>query len=138
MENPFAKGQDRITDLNCNLKDIIVKLVGGNLGATVACCEIIANVEHIDPDSALGPLGPLLQFDTLRIYEERIYMLFNDVCERNIVKVIALLRAVQLSMLSESVLNHAIDNRGEGLNVMEYVSKVKKRLPDFNKDKIGE
>ena len=128
--------KERIIDLNCSLIDIAIKLVGGNPGAIRVCCEIISKAEQIDPDSALGPLGALLSFDSYHIYDERIWMLFKDVCGENVVKVIALLRAVQLGLLSESTLNHAIDNFGEGLNVSEYITKVKKQLPNFTSEVI--
>ena len=128
--------KERIIDLNCSLIDIAIKLVGGNPGATRVCCEIINKAEQIDPDSALGPLGAFLSFDSYHIYDERIWMLFKDVCERNIVKVIALLRAVQLGLLSESTLNHAIDNYGEGLNINECIVKVREQLPNFTSEVI--
>ena len=128
--------KERITDLNCSLMDIVIKLVGGNPGATVVCCEIISKAEQIDPDSSLGPLGALLSFDSYHIYDERIWMLFKDVCGENVVKVIALLRAVQLGLLSESTLNHAIDNYGEGLNINECIVKVRERLSNFTSEVI--
>jgi hypothetical protein len=127
--------KERITDLNCSLKAIVIKLVGGNPGAVRVCCEIISKAEQIDPDSNLG-LGALLSFDSYHIYDERIWMLFKDVCEGNVVKVIALLRAVQLGLLSISTLNHAIDNYGEGLNINECIAKVRKQLPNFTSEAI--
>jgi hypothetical protein len=41
------------------------------------------------------------------------------------------LRAVQLGLLPKIVLHHAIDTRGEGLDVPEVCRRVKERLPNF-------
>jgi len=73
--------------------------------------------------------------DTLGIYEERIWGLYEDVCGGEPGKVIALLRAYQLGQLAGvtlEALNHAIDNRGDGLDLEAVVEAVKGRLPNFN------
>lgn len=108
------------------------KLTGGNPGAVSACCEMMNASPRVDPDSALGAAAPLLGLDQHRIYGPRIWMLYSDVCQRNVVWALALLRAVQLGLMSELQLNHAIDNRGDGVDVEAMVAAVKAQLPRFN------
>ena len=58
-------------------------------------------------------------------------MLYKDVCKQNVSFTIGILRAYQLGFLPEKTLNYAIDNNGDGLLIMEYLAKVKERLPKF-------
>ena len=109
----------------------IVKVSEGNPGATYVCAELYKQGETIDPNAAMGGMAPILALDTHGIYGSRIWMLYKDVCGSNLALTVAMLRAVQLGFLSESILNHAIDNYGEGLDVAEMYKMVKERLPKF-------
>ena len=80
-------------------------------------------------------LAQLMALDSLGIWEERVYMLWNDVCHRDTGKTIAVLRAYQLGQLAgvtKQALDHAIDHRGQGLDLEAVVAAVKQRLPNFN------
>jgi hypothetical protein len=90
------------------VKDAIVEIVDGNPGALTACVDILNN----------GDSNYLLYLDELGIYGARIYMLWSDVCDRDALKTIAVLCAHQLEIagLDTQTLNHAIDNRGEGID----------------------
>jgi len=113
--------------------DVIKAMGGGNPGALRACMELLSKGKEVDPDAVPdGGLNSLLILDELRIYEERIYMLWNDVCERDVGKMIAVLCAHQLGVVDTNTLNHAIDNRGAGINLDAVVKAVKSRLPNFN------
>ncbi len=125
--------------LGMSVKDLIVAMGGGNPGALKACMELLLKGEKVDPDAFSGGLGNLLMLDTLGIYEERIYMLWSDVCGRDVGKMIAVLRAHQLGQLAgvdTKVLNHAIDNRGAGIDLDAVVEAVKSRLPNFNPEAV--
>ena len=128
----YAK--QRIT-LGMSIKDIVFALVEGNPGAIITCHELMQYGNMIDPDAALGGgFSSLLDLDVLGIYGERVYYLFSDVCGRDVEKVLALLRAYQLGQLAgvdEAALNHAIDNRGSGLDPEAALQAVKEKLPSF-------
>jgi hypothetical protein len=107
---------------------------GGNPGAMVACTQLLEHGKAIDP-RAFSPLANILDLDTLHIYDDRIYMFWNDVCGRDVGKMIAVLRANQLGQLAgvnAQTINYAIDHRGQGLNLKNVVEAVKERLPEFN------
>jgi len=128
---------ERINDLNMTVTDVIVAMAGGNPGAVVACAEVMKKSGKVDPDSALGGLGALMLLDTLNIWEHRIWMLYKDVCKHDVVKMLAVLRAYQLGQLAgctESAINHAIDNCGDGIDLDAVLAAVKKRLVRFSKD----
>ena len=128
----------RIQSLNMSTMDVFVALADGNPGAIKAMLDIFENAEKVDPDAMLGGLGAVLSLDTHQIYGPRIWMLYKDVCDGDVVKVLALLRGVQLGLMPVSTLNTAIDNRGQGVDVSDVLARVRQRLPAFAPDTSGE
>ena len=117
--------------------EVILAMSGGNPGAIIVCIELLARGEKVDSDTFDGGINSLLILDRLGIYGERIYLLWNDVCRQHIGKMIAVLRAYQLGRLAAvntETINHAIDNRGAGIDLDAVVEAVKSRLPNFNPD----
>lgn len=110
----------------------VLKLSENIPGAIKVCAEILNNGKEIDPDGALGGVGILLMFDTFGIYGSRIWMLYKDVCKQDLVKTIAMLRAVQLGILNEEKLQCAISNYGKGIDIDDLHKKVRQRLPRFS------
>lgn len=84
----------------------------------------------------MGPFGPLLILDSNGIYGGDIYILFADLCGKDPVKALAVLRAVQLGILDGAVLADACSRQDysgrQMVNVDELYRKVKERLPNFD------
>jgi hypothetical protein len=118
--------------LEDSLFDVLFNMSGGNPGSLSVMSDMMKETQFIDPENILGGLGPILFMDTLGIYESRIWMLYKDVCKENLSHTLAMLRAVQLGLLAESTLDHAIDNCGFGVDVDEMVLKVIDKIPSFN------
>ena len=118
-------------ELNDTIPTIIVKMSGGNPGAATCMIEMIKQGGKIDPQSFAGGLGAILSLDTLKIYEHRIWMLYKDVCKQNMETMLAVLRGHQLGFLRDIQIQHAIDFRGEGIDLADITSKVKAQLPQF-------
>ena len=100
----------------------------GNPGAMAVLMQMLTT-NTIDPDNALGGLGAILMLDSLGIYGTDIYVLHNDICGRELVKTLAVLRAVQFGLFSGDVLkdaSHRQDYSGRELvPVDELYTKVK-------------
>lgn len=111
----------------------ITKLSEGNPGALRVCSELFKEGAAIDPDAFGGGLSPLLALDTHAIYGSRIWMLYKDVCKQNLTHVVAVLRAVQLGLFTESALKNGINNYGEGVDCVALFDAVCNRLPNFAK-----
>ena len=110
-----------------------MKLAEGNPGALRVCLELLQKGAEIDPDAFGGGLSNLLSLDTHAVYGADIWMLYKDVCGESYPKMVGVLRAVQLGIESESKLKHAIQNRGEGIDVAALFDAVCEKLPNFAK-----
>jgi len=119
--------------LKDNIESIFYKMSGGNPGAIVVMAEMMELSSKIDPQSAIGGLGAVLSLDTEGIYEERIWMLYKDVCGQDITKTLACLRASQLAIITTSELNNAIDGMNNSFDVDALLVKVKEKLKEFGK-----
>lgn len=107
------QGGDRI-NLSMTTMDCVLALAEGNPGACTVMADLLANGAAIDPDSALGGLGPVLALDTHRIYGPDIWIFYKDLCGQSIHRVSAVLRAVQLGHYSEHELHDAIAAARQG------------------------
>ena len=119
---------------NDTLMDMLIKLAEGNPGGLNVVMQLIKRSSVIDPDAALGPLAHILGLDSFGIYGSRIWMFYKDVCDEDLISMIAVMRAVQLGKISAQVMNHAIDHYGEGIDLKAILEIVQKELPNFGKN----
>ena len=121
----------RIT-LGMDMKEMLWEMSRGNPGGLRVCVDLLSQAYHIDPDSALGGLGVVLQLDTLGIYENRIWMLYKDVCGQDLAKMMAVLRGWQLGLLTEEHVAAAVDaSLGHTLDLDDILARVQEQLPRF-------
>lgn len=102
-----------------------------NPGALTVILKILADGSQIDPDSAMGGLGAILSLDSLGIYGSKIWMLYKDVCDCDLPRMLAVLRGWQLGFVKEPEIRHAVENRGAGMSLEGICQKVAERLPKF-------
>jgi hypothetical protein len=116
--------------LDDSFEDVAVKFGDGNMGGTRVCCDIIKDAAIIDPDG-LGCLTPFMMMDNLQIYGSKIWMLYKDVCREDLVKMLGMLRCVQMGLLDSATLLTAMENRGRGVDVDALMLKLREKLPRF-------
>lgn len=128
MSEQRIKGTDKTIDA-------VAKMSEGNFGAMDALMGLLKS-DHIDPDNMMGGLGVVLFLDTLGIYGTDIYVLYSDICSKDLPKMMAVLRAVQLGLFPRVILKDACsrqDYSGRQLvPVDDLYLKVKEKLPRFN------
>jgi hypothetical protein len=76
-----------------------------------------------------------MALDEWGIYGSDIWKLYNDVCQCNVGLVCAVFRAYQLGQLegcTQEAIWHAINNHGDGLDLIRIEAAVKEHLPQFN------
>ena len=129
---------DERIKLTDSTMDVIIKMSDGNPDAMNVLMQML-QPNKIDPDNGLGGLGAILMLDSLGIYGTDIYVLNSNICERNLAKMLAVLRAVQLGLFSGHIVkdaSHRQDYSGRELvPVDELYKKVKEKLPNF--DAVG-
>ena len=111
--------------------DAIVAMSNGVIGAVNVLITIAKDATKIDPANIFGHVGVFMSLDTMEIYGSDIWMLYKDVCKQDISAMLACLRGVQLGIVPEDALKHAIQNRGAGVDVADILLKVKASLPEF-------
>jgi hypothetical protein len=133
----MSYNKPRIKSLSISPMEILVDFSEGNPGAASVLAQLFANAEKIDPDSALGAMGPIFSLDNLDCYGPRIWMFYKDVCGQDINKMMGVMRACQMGILSERDITAAIDGDKSRLNIPEALTKLKEKLPAFAIEKAA-
>ena len=86
----------------------------------------------------MGGFGCVLSLDTLEIYGTDIYVLFSDKCDRDVRKMVMLLRANQLGYITSAKIQEMAADQGRQVNLTdeefaELDAKVCEQLPAFQK-----
>ena len=117
-------------ELNDTPMSAIAKLSEGNPGAVSVLVDLFQSAPFIDPDAAFGGVAPLFSLDTLGIYGSRIWVLFKDCCNSDILGMQTILRANQLGILHRYELDEAMRDNKQ-LDITSLLVAVQKELPRF-------
>ena len=112
------------------IQDVFVKMSEGNPGALRVCMDIYNQDGDIDPQGAMPSLSPLLRLDDMGIYGPEIWVLYKDVCNSDIVYLLALLRSNQLGHIGKGQIRSAIRGLSD-FDLESILDDVRKKLPDF-------
>ena len=122
--------------------DMIMKMMDGNPGAMGALTEMVQTGQSIDPDAWHSAFAHIFGLDSAGIYGTDIYVLWSDICGRNMAKMIAVLRAKQMGHLAESVLKDACSRQDRSGKTMvdadALYAIVKAELPNFDPNNVFE
>lgn len=116
--------------LEMHLNDALFALSEGVPGAITVMMDSLRYGDQIDPDNGFGVWGFMLNLDQMGIYGCRIWRLYKDVCGENLAKSIAMVRSVQMGILTAEELNSAIDGKGR-IDVDRTADLLKEQLPNF-------
>ena len=117
-------------ELTDNMATAITKIVEGNPGALRVCCELVENVQTIDPNHFAGPFAPILLLDSFDLYGSEVWMLYKDVCNYQVDWTYGMLRALQFGIVNRYDLVKAFD-REISLDVPDIMRQVQEQLPEF-------
>lgn len=118
--------------------EIIAKMSDGNPGAINTMMIIMQEHDKIDPQAFLGGMGAIMMLDTYEIYGADIYVLFNDKCNKDVRKMLMLMRATQLGFFSmgklkELAADHSRQNNLTEEEWKELDDKVCDQLAEFKR-----
>lgn len=122
----------RIKSLATTPLEVMVDFAEGNPGAITVLSQLFKESPAIDPDAAFEGMSPLFSLDNLDCYGSDIWVLYKDVCGQDIVKMLGVLRAIQLGFVSDGTVKAAMTGGGS-VDPAALLEQVKERLPDFAK-----
>ena len=125
-------------ELTDTLMSITMKMAEGNPGAMGAIMEIIQQHDTIDPQGAMGGMGGLLLLDTWGIYGSDIYILFSDKCQKDVRKMLMIMRATQLGLFSHVKLKEMAADQSRRVDItpdewQDLDDQVCEQLTEFAK-----
>lgn len=120
----------RLTNVHLSLEVLMARLSDDNSGALRALKDITRQAPITEPYSPLGEYGPLYALDHLGCYGPRIWCFYHWLCKGSPIKVLGLLRAMHLGIITRETLNQAIDGRIE-IDVGAIMAKVVNRIVAF-------
>ena len=128
-------------ELTDTLGSACAKMAEGNIGAVGCLKGLIQLNSSVDPDSALGQISTIISLDSAGIYGTNLYLLW-DICDKNHARVILVMRAVQLGIISAEKVKDACsrqDRSGYGmLDIGSLYEQVMKKLPGFDPNNLAE
>lgn len=124
--------------LTDSVLDVMVKMSEGNPGAVNALSVMLKEGKTIDPQGFMGGLGVILLLDTWGIYGSSIYVLYNDKCDRDIRKMLLLMRAGQLGLFPVTKIKKMAHDQAYKINLTDEEwkdidDKVCAQLVEFQK-----
>jgi hypothetical protein len=84
-----------------SVPDAVAKIAEGNIRAAVLYGPD-ETLRRNRPFELPKVIGPVMLLDSLGIYGPNVWVIFKDVCEQNHARMLAVLRATQLGMLSSA------------------------------------
>lgn len=129
-------------NLNDTTVSALVKMADGNPSAISAMMAILEKHQSIDPQAALGGIGTIMMLDEYGIYGSSIYVLYSDKCDRDVRKMLMLMRAVQLGIFSKTKLQEMAADQRRQVNLTDAEwqtldDKVCERLDDFARPTVA-
>lgn len=110
-----------------SITNAIIKMAEGNPGAMEACMSLIKNGDRIAPPN-IGGMIYIFDLDREGIYGTDIYVFWNDICNRETLKMIAVLEAVRLRLFSGRILAEACHRQDYSGRDMVPVEDLYKRV----------
>ena len=107
------------------------KIAQGSRKATVVLLQILTFAPRIDPSNEQKGILYFLILDNLEIYGEDIFNFYNNLCRKNLVHMLALLRAWQLAGITTTDLLQLLQTNNHNY-IPELYHYVKTFVPDFD------
>ena len=128
-----------------SLKDILMKMTLGNPGSVYCLMELVTRTSDIDKSKNkfqdIRNMEYLKELVDLNIVGTDIDALYKDICGKDLPSVIAVLKAVQLGLISKEVIQDACSRRDNtGVRMLDaetYYYRIKAVDSFFDGDNIS-
>jgi hypothetical protein len=124
-------------DINRKLTNSLIEMCENNTGAYLCLMKLMDSNRRIDPTNAFGPMGTIIVLHSSKLKGNSIHLLYNEICQQNIARTIAVIRAVQLGIICKSLVIAATSDwstaRAHSLDLKTLYRRVKQYLAfDFD------
>lgn len=117
-------------------KTLIAEMSQGNPGAMTALVELLKDGWMMEPYVRNDAMDKIKLLKEKNILGVDIYLLYNDLCDRNIYKTTGLVKALQLGLLKETELKEDLARVNSGgkstLDIKQIIRNVKGGVPGFD------
>jgi hypothetical protein len=114
--------------------EMISAVSGGVPGTLAVIAGITAEYRKVDPDNTMGIFGYLLTMDAFQVYDGDLWNIHSRLCEMQIVKTIAILRALQLGILTTKEINIYLKGGIVSLDFYSLILDIRSKVKNFAKD----
>jgi len=114
-----------------DLLEMIEAVSGGTPGTIAVISGILQDFHKLDPENLLDLPGYLFIMDTFGIYDGNLWNIHSRLCEMEIVKTIAILRGLQLGILSSDQLERILKSKVETINFSVLITQIRSKLGRF-------
>lgn len=102
--------------LDDSTMEVFIKFSGGNPGAL----NVLTNIMRTKGDKLVQYL---ITLDTMELYEDKLYMLWNDCCDRDVRKVLKILDYYEEGKITQKNIDERIKNVGYGISFDDLLGK---------------
>jgi hypothetical protein len=110
----------------------MMEMSDGNPGAATALATMAGSYERFDPMSAFKGWTALLWLDDKELYGSNIWVFYKDLCNEDMNKVVIIIRANQLGLMSTHEVNKHIKERGANVAWQAFADEIKSQIGEFN------
>ena len=108
-------------NLNDSVMDAIINFSGGNPGALNTLMELQKAREN-------SFVIDLMTLDNMELYESKLYMLWNDCCNRDISKVIRILELYRINKITQKDIDARVKNVGYGKDFSDLINNEREEI----------
>jgi len=114
-----------------SLEEMVHAISNGTPGTIAVLAGIMADHKKVDPENAMDIFGYLFTMDMFHIYDGNLWNIHSRLCEMEIVKTIAILRGLQLGLISPEEIKHFASSKVLKIDFFILISQIRGILGNF-------
>jgi hypothetical protein len=121
----------RLKAIHTSATDFALNIAGGYPGSNNVIADYI--LEYRKKGYPGGDFLALMTMDTAEVYDDKIVLLYQDVCKRNIFCFDLVMEAVLHQTMTKQQLHYAINNKGQGFDLKKVSADFNRYRKEFEK-----
>lgn len=117
-----------------NLMEAVQAVSNGIPGTIAVLARVMKEYPKYDPENSMGIFGYIFTMDMFQIYDEGLWIIHSRLCDMQIVKTIAILRALQLGLITPREINNLLQSNLVSLDFLILITEIRTKVPNFAQD----